>query len=208
MGQHDLRLAIGSLSHLAEQLYGKKKPYEGLLQEVIKDYKGENRWRTLKAYEQLLGIRQGQSKQLLILIWEDLKGLLQDDSRVNLSFAEVVYTIYIDYQDQYFYFNCHLSQIPRIGEQVQFGFLRGVLGNDCFHVKDIIHEFDGPTHQVSLYLDKWTNNLYKRIHDDQEEYEEEEMKCARIQNLIDKAKQENQQTMKPGGRSAKNTRKK
>lgn len=160
LSSKDLMLDITSMQRFAEQLLGKGKDYEDLLQFLLaKDYYNDENISLppLKELQVELGIPYPILRKQLSSIYQDIMNY--EENGLDFSINEVEYILSIHYFENYVSFKLnHLPVMPRVGEQMHIPFFRAGIGMSSFYVSSINHYLDDKKQSIHLTLQVGTYN--------------------------------------------------
>jgi hypothetical protein len=169
----DIKLAVSHLPQLSQRLIGIGKPYEPLLQEVIKiDPDGYDPLPTDKAMIKDLGITPTIFRKWIVQLYSDLIELLEDTDNPKLEINKLVHHITFQTKGKRFFFATILPETPRVGEHFYVDFFRPIYQYNHFYVDSISRYLMDGKMIVHIVLREQFLNGYVKFKEEKEEFEE------------------------------------
>jgi hypothetical protein len=163
----DIMIAIPLMPKLAEALLGKGKVYDALLTEILKyDYfSDDHHFFTPKELQQKLNLSYAQFRKQIHTLYDDFMGSISGPDTA-LCLGDKLCEFYVHYFQKRVVFYARLSEIPRIGEQMQFPFIRPIIGHDLFRVQRVTHGVLNDRQDFEIWLTPGEFNLYDQFEKD------------------------------------------
>ncbi len=132
----DITLAIPSMPNFAAALLGNGKSYDVLLREILKyDYFcDDHHFVTPKELQQKLNLSYEKFRKQINMLYDDfMRSISGPDT--SLCIRDKLCAIYVYYFQKEVTFYACLSELPRVGEQMELPFIRPIIGHDLFLVQ-------------------------------------------------------------------------
>ncbi|MBI4947906.1 MAG: hypothetical protein HY840_16065 [Bacteroidetes bacterium] len=182
----ELLLSIPAMRKQALQLFGKGKPYEELLKEILKyDYYDDEKDHHLasnKELQQKLNLTAGKIKKQLEQIHNNILDEAWNHAGL-FNYQMVEYDFYVQGWHNRLSFKGHIPVRPTVGESFDMPFLRAVnngMGN--FYVERVQHELTDEKQIVHVWLKSGNYNSYEQFKKDKDEFERHERWLQSIKN--------------------------
>lgn len=135
------------------------KPFLDLI--FAKDYLNENDLKlpTMKEISETLNIKYPQLSKLI----KELYYKLFDDEDLDFvfEFGKVEVIFFLHYFENYAQVKCDkLTYLPKVGDQIDFSFVKSKVGTGMFYVDMIEHTFEGETQRIYITLRPGYYNSY------------------------------------------------
>jgi len=171
---NEIIAALLTMPKLMGQLYGKGKKYDDLIREILKcNYPdgGSLKLPSSKELQQRTKLSPATCKAYLEQIYYGiLEQLTQEEIRWEIKNIKCEFWVkgYAT-TGQLFFMN--LPVLPRIGESMQIGFLRPILGTEFFTVHEVRHVLRDDEQFIEVELSSKDFNLFTRLLDDKSKFE-------------------------------------
>ena len=178
--QPDLRsilISVASLAKIAQKhLIGIGKPYEELIEDLVGyDIHDEDAYfpETNKEIYSKLDIKPNVYKKWLKMLYVDLQDLLKNDKPIVYELNGYNCFITARGRDKsHFYFWCRLPIVPRVGDGMDFLFLKSILGTTHFYVDYVTHECTDEQQSVIIGLEAGYYNAYSKMKEAEEKHKD------------------------------------
>jgi hypothetical protein len=117
----------------------------------------------IKTVAKEIGIPYGHVSKYLHDIYYEIHELNANEPRKFLNKDETICCVDFNYIGAFASFNIGFTHIPRVGDQIRFGFIKPKIGSDRFWVKDILHEKIDGLHLITLNLTYEEPNAYLQL---------------------------------------------
>jgi hypothetical protein len=178
LSSKELLLSIPAMRKQALQLFGKGKPYEELLREILKydyyDDEHDQHFAGTKELQQKLNLSSSKIKKQLEQIHNDILDEAWKHSEV-FNYQKVEYDFYVQGWYNKISFKGYIPVRPTVGESFDMPFLRAMnKGMGHFHVERVQHEFTDEKQIVHVWLKSGNYNSYEQFKKDKDEFERRE----------------------------------
>ena len=161
---YSTRRAIIDLLIIKEQVintFGAEPKYKPFLDLIFaKDYLNDNELKlpTMKEISETLNIKYPQLSKLVKELYYKLFDGEQD---FKFEFNKIEVIFFLRYFENYAQIKINnLAHLPRVGEQIDFSFVRAKVGTSMFYVDSIEHTFEGETQRIYITLRSGYYNSY------------------------------------------------
>jgi hypothetical protein len=160
----DIVLALPSMPKLARALLGKGKSYDMLLTEILKyDYFcDDHHFVTPKELQQKLNMSYEQFRKQINMLYDDFMRSISGTDTA-LCMGDKLCEIYVHHFQKEVTFYARLSELPRVGEQIELPFIRPIIGHDSFHVQRVTHAVLNDRQDFELWLTPGAFNLFEHF---------------------------------------------
>ena len=161
---YSTRRAIIDLLIIKEQVintFGEEPKYKPFLDLIFaKDYLNDDELKlpTMKEISETLNIKYPQLSKLVKELYYKLFDGEQD---FKFEFNKIEVIFFLRYFENYAQIKINnLAHLPRVGEQIDFSFVRAKVGTSMFYVDSIEHTFEGETQRIYITLRSGYYNSY------------------------------------------------
>ncbi len=162
-------IAIPYLPKVARLLLNQGKNYDALLLEILKcDAFNEDDQcvPTSTHLQKLLKLSHGQFKTQLNHLYEDfLQSMRTPETAYSFGPVLVRFEVHSFSKSAYFY--SRINNIPAVGDNLEFPFLRPIFDLAFFHVRSVNHCFENDNQVVYISVRHGSFNLYTHLELDQ-----------------------------------------
>jgi hypothetical protein len=147
-----------------KELFKGRKEYQSIIEFILaEDYLNEDLnipYPKLKEAEVATGLKSYTLRKVLLKMHSEI---FTYERKLNLSFKNVLYHVYINYFDYRCQFTVdYLTHLPRIGDSMSVPFVSALIPINYFYVDDIKHELENNTQIVIITLKVGRFNEYFR----------------------------------------------
>jgi hypothetical protein len=165
LSSKDIMLAIPYLPDVATGLLGKGKPYDALLLEILKYNplnEEDQHFPSNKELQTILKLTSTKLRTQLENLYEDFIGSI-NTKNTALYTGELLVEFYIRGYFKSVSFFARVKQLPRVGDQLEFPFLRPYFQNDAFYVQEVYHNFENDEQRFTVWVKQGFFNLYEHL---------------------------------------------
>ncbi len=169
----EITMAILSMPKLAASLLHKGKDYDALLLEILKEdlFSDDHQILTPKELQTKLKLSYERFRKQINLLYEDFMKSISGPDTI-LGTGDKLCEVYVHCFQKKVTFYVRLSELPRVGEQMQLPFIRPIVGLDLFHVQSVTHAMLNDRLNFELWLSPGYFNLYEHFEKDKAKSED------------------------------------
>lgn len=160
----DMLIAIISVTPQLKNCYQDNEEYKPLITFLTdKDYYNQDNihYPTFKVIENATGLKTHKLRKQIKDIYE---GLLGYEDAYSMDFETIEIYLYASFLQKSISVKCkNLKHIPRVGEEIDFMFLKAELGTSRFYVTNVIHSFENDQQIITIWLKGGFYNSYYRF---------------------------------------------
>ena len=160
----DMFIALLSILPQVIEHYKNNANYKPILTYLKENdfYNNEDvRYPTFKILEEATGIKTYKLRKYIKEMYINLLGY---EDAFPMDFNNVEVYIYAQFAKNNVTVKCkNLKQLPRIGEEVEFMFLKAQVGTSYFYVKKVTHSFENDQQVITIWLKGGFYNSYYRF---------------------------------------------
>ena len=160
-------MALTAYPSFLKLLDTKNKPYKGFLEWLLKDelnlIRDDKLMPQIKDIAKVSGTDAQKIANYLKAIYDDIFELNDKEPEKFMRDGQTLCTLYFKYVTHTAYFSLGLNRIPRIGEVIQFGFMRPKIMGTMFHVERVEYFIADMEQAISINLNSNEENLYLRL---------------------------------------------
>lgn len=160
----DYLIALAYYPNLVKLLDTSNKPYKELVNWLLEKEKSvlkdEPSIPTIKDLSATLGIENTKVTKYLKLIYDDIFDLNSNHPLLFKKEGQILCNLSFNYFEQYCTFSIGMGAVPRIGEHLEFFFIKAKLGCSGYYIHKVYHDIECTGQNVMISFSAEAPNNY------------------------------------------------
>lgn len=160
----DYLIALAYYPNFVKLLDTSNKPYKELVNWLLENEKSvlkdELSIPTIKDLSATLGMESSKVNKYLKLIFDDIFELNLRQPHLFKREGQILCYLSFNYFEQYCTFSIGMDAVPRIGEHLEFFFIKAKLGCSGYYIRNVYHDIECTGHSVIIGFSPEVPNNY------------------------------------------------